>query len=57
MLELLRRLHAGGQTILLVTHDENVAATADRLVEMRDGRVVVDGAADVAAAPQERQGT
>ena len=42
VLELLRRLHAGGQTILLVTHDEDVAATADRLVEMRDGRIVAD---------------
>ena len=56
VLELLRRLHAGGQTILLVTHDEDVAATAERLVEMRDGRVVADGAADLAAAPPEAQG-
>jgi putative ABC transport system ATP-binding protein len=39
VLELLRRLSAGGQTILLVTHDEGVAAAADRLVLMRDGRV------------------
>jgi putative ABC transport system ATP-binding protein len=40
VLELLRRLHRGGQTILLVTHDDEVAAAADRIVEMRDGRVV-----------------
>jgi putative ABC transport system ATP-binding protein len=39
VLELLRRLHATGQTILLVTHDEEVAAAAERLVTMRDGRV------------------
>jgi putative ABC transport system ATP-binding protein len=40
VLELFRRLHAGGQTILLVTHDAGVAAPADRVVSMRDGRIV-----------------
>ena len=39
MLELFRRLHAGGQTILMVTHDDDVAAAADRIVRMRDGRI------------------
>jgi putative ABC transport system ATP-binding protein len=39
VLELFRRLHAGGQTILLVTHDDAVAAAADRIVRMRDGRM------------------
>ncbi len=43
VLELFRRLHAGGQAILLVTHDEDVAAPASRLVRMRDGRVEDDG--------------
>jgi putative ABC transport system ATP-binding protein len=43
VLELFRRLHAGGQTILLVTHDPEVAAPADRILSMRDGRIV-DGA-------------
>ena len=42
VLELFRRLHAGGQSILLVTHDEDVAAPASRLVHMRDGRVESD---------------
>jgi putative ABC transport system ATP-binding protein len=42
VLELFRRLHAGGQTILLVTHDEHVAAPASRLVHMRDGRIESD---------------
>ena len=36
-LELFRRLHAGGQTILLVTHADDVAAAADRVLRMRDG--------------------
>jgi putative ABC transport system ATP-binding protein len=39
ILELFRRLHAGGQTILLVTHDADVAAGADRIVHLRDGLV------------------
>jgi putative ABC transport system ATP-binding protein len=45
VLELFRRLHGNGQTILLVTHDDDVAATAQRLVRMRDGQVVDDGRA------------
>lgn len=43
VLELFRRLHAGGQAILLVTHDAQVAAPASRVVRMRDGRVEDDG--------------
>ena len=39
ILELFRRLHAGGQTILLVTHDEHIAERAGRVVAMRDGRL------------------
>jgi putative ABC transport system ATP-binding protein len=39
ILELFRRLHGGGQTILLVTHDARVAAIAARTVLMRDGRI------------------
>src|SRR2546421_11090914 len=39
VLELFRRLHSGGQAILLVTHDQKVADAASRIVRMRDGRV------------------
>ena len=39
VIELLRRLHGGGQTIILVTHDSSVAAAAERVVRMRDGRI------------------
>jgi putative ABC transport system ATP-binding protein len=39
VLELFRRLHSGGQTILLVTHDQRVAEAAERVVSMRDGRI------------------
>ncbi|MDB6093459.1 MAG: transporter related protein [Verrucomicrobia bacterium] len=40
VLELFRELHAEGQTIVLVTHDVNVAATASRQIRMQNGRVV-----------------
>jgi putative ABC transport system ATP-binding protein len=43
VLELFRRLHAGGQAILMVTHDQTVADSAGRIVTMRDGRVEDDG--------------
>ncbi len=40
VLRLFERLHAGGQTLVVVTHDERIAATADRLITMRDGRFI-----------------
>ncbi|HWD53509.1 MAG TPA: ABC transporter ATP-binding protein [Acidimicrobiales bacterium] len=40
VLRLFDRLHAAGQTLVIVTHDERIAATADRLVSMRDGAFV-----------------
>jgi putative ABC transport system ATP-binding protein len=49
VLELFRRLHDSGQTILMVTHDDDVAAAAQRIVRMKDGRVVSAG--DGAPAP------
>ncbi len=48
VIELLSRLHNGGQTIVLVTHDPEVAAAAERVVRMRDGRIVEENA-DVVA--------
>jgi putative ABC transport system ATP-binding protein len=40
VLRLFDRLHASGLTLVIVTHDERVAATADRMVSMRDGALV-----------------
>jgi putative ABC transport system ATP-binding protein len=45
VLELFRRLHADGQTILMVTHSTEVAAGASRSVHMRDGRIEEEGGA------------
>ncbi|WP_157530065.1 ABC transporter ATP-binding protein [Microtetraspora niveoalba] len=41
-LRIFEDLRAAGQTLVIVTHDERVAATADRLVSMRDGMFVDD---------------
>jgi putative ABC transport system ATP-binding protein len=40
VLALLRERHAAGQGIVLVTHDARVASVADRVITMRDGRIV-----------------
>jgi putative ABC transport system ATP-binding protein len=40
VLTTLRDCHTRGQTIVLVTHDPNVASCADRVVRMRDGRII-----------------
>ena len=42
VIDLLGELHREGLTIILVTHDPNVAAHADRLITVRDGRLVED---------------
>ena len=40
VLRLFESLHEAGQTLVVVTHDERIAATADRLISMRDGAFV-----------------
>lgn len=42
VLELFTRLNADGQTILMVTHDRQIAGRAGRLLTMRDGQLVDD---------------
>jgi putative ABC transport system ATP-binding protein len=42
VLRLLRRAHAGGQSILMVTHDARVASLADRVINLFDGMVADD---------------
>jgi putative ABC transport system ATP-binding protein len=48
VLELFRRLHDGGQTVIMVTHSTDVAAGAGRRIVLRDGRLESD-TADAAA--------
>jgi putative ABC transport system ATP-binding protein len=42
VMRLLRELNAEGLTLILVTHDEGVGLSANRLLRMRDGRIVTD---------------
>ena len=42
VLEILRDLYRGGTTILLITHDDGIAATARREVRLSDGRIISD---------------
>jgi len=46
VIELLRRLHTGGQTVILVTHDADVAEAAERIARMKDGRITDDAPLD-----------
>ncbi|ELI6405693.1 MacB family efflux pump subunit [Aeromonas salmonicida subsp. salmonicida] len=42
VMAILKELHAQGHTIILVTHDMAVASHADRIITLRDGRVLED---------------
>lgn len=54
----LRNLHKEGNTIVLITHDNSIAAQAKRIVRITDGRIVYDGPAegDKIVAMQDRAG-
>jgi putative ABC transport system ATP-binding protein len=45
VLDLIQEVHAGGQTVVLVTHDRELAARAPREVRLHDGKVDHDSAA------------
>jgi putative ABC transport system ATP-binding protein len=44
---LVHELHAGGATIVVITHDRDLAASLPRRVELLDGQVVHDSGAGV----------
>ena len=49
IMELFDRLHDAGNTVILVTHETDIAAHAHRQVTLRDGRVLTDRSVGVAA--------
>lgn len=44
IMEILKQLHREGRTVIIITHDDEIAAKADRIVEIRDGKIVKDEA-------------
>jgi putative ABC transport system ATP-binding protein len=42
MMELFKELNAAGNTMIVVTHEEDIAAHARRVVRLLDGKIVVD---------------
>jgi len=46
VLNIFQRLHKEGHTIVLITHDNSIAATAERVIRLEDGHIVYDGPTD-----------
>ncbi|WP_035059070.1 MacB family efflux pump subunit [Andreprevotia chitinilytica] len=44
VMNILRELHHAGHTVIIVTHDMNVANNAGRIIEIRDGEIIADRA-------------
>ncbi|MFG3689634.1 ABC transporter ATP-binding protein [Micromonospora sp. NPDC047740] len=42
VMQLLRELHAAGATVVIITHDREIADSLPRQVRMRDGRIIAD---------------
>ncbi len=42
VMEIIKKLHRQGHTIVLVTHDSHIAHQASRIIEIKDGRIVSD---------------
>lgn len=51
VLAILKELHQLGHTVILVTHDPAIAAHAERIIELKDGRVIRDSASQPANLP------
>ena len=47
VLEILQRLYKEGTTVILITHDNGIAATAPRVVRISDGKIISDGMQEV----------
>ncbi|SCG57759.1 putative ABC transport system ATP-binding protein [Micromonospora echinaurantiaca] len=51
VLALLHELHAQGTTVLVITHDQDIAASLPRQIMLRDGRITRDSSASLAVRP------
>jgi putative ABC transport system ATP-binding protein len=56
VVELLLASHAAGRTVVIVTHDPRLAAQAERVIYLRDGKVVQEGSPRRADGPRDLTG-
>lgn len=42
VMEILRKLHGEGRTVILITHDHEIAAQAERIIQIKDGHIESD---------------
>ncbi|MCM2293510.1 MacB family efflux pump subunit [Allorhizobium sp. BGMRC 0089] len=54
VLRILDELHGEGKTIIIVTHDANVAARAERIIEIADGNIIADRRQEKQPQPEKR---
>ena len=47
VLKFLKKIHSEGNTIVLITHDNTIAAQAERVIRIQDGRITYDGAPEI----------
>ena len=43
VLDMLKKLHDAGNTVVLITHDNSIAVQAQRIIRLEDGHVIYDG--------------
>lgn len=52
IMQILRELHSEGRTVILITHDNEIAEQADRVIQIRDGKIVADTKQGAVQNPQ-----
>ena len=50
VMDFLKKLNEEGNTIVLITHDNSIAVTANRIIRLHDGKIVYDGPSDAPEA-------
>lgn len=56
VLQMLKDLHKTGNTIVLITHDNEIAAQAERIIRLEDGHIVYDGPAKISETMKGAEG-
>ena len=42
ILDILKELHKAGRTVIVITHDSEIAAQAERVIRIKDGKIIDD---------------